>query len=118
MRTEALSPSIEARLSALERQVTRWRRAAVFTVFVLGIGATMAFMQLGPVPLDTGSLTLHGSRGASVTLTLRPSCDLEARFTGITGIGPNGRGSGLALVNPAGREVVRLGEPSARPLGR
>jgi len=114
---EKLSPTVEVRLSALERQVAWWQRATVATLFVLAIGGTMAFQQLAPRPLEASSLTLRAPRGAAVTLSLRPSGDLEARFSRSADTAPRGPGgSSFVLVNPDGREVLRLGEPSARQL--
>src|SRR4051812_29763373 len=117
MTCEKPAPSVEARLESLERQIARWRRAALCTVFVLAIGGTMAFRHLVPGPLEASSLTLRGSRGAAVTLSLRPSGDLEARFTRSADPVPRGPGgNGFALVSPDGREVLRIGEVSARQL--
>jgi hypothetical protein len=116
MRSEAQAPGVDARLDALERQVTWWRRAAIGAVFVLAIGGTMAFRKLAPGPLEATSLTLRAAQGA-VTLSLRPSGDLEARFSRSAGGAPQiGAGSALVLVNPDGREVIRIGAPTARQL--
>jgi hypothetical protein len=116
MGSETRVPGVEARLDALERQVTVWRRAAIGAVFVLAIGGTVAFRQLAPVPLEATSLTLRAARGA-VTLSLRPSGDLEARFSrSADNASLVGAGSALVLVNPDGREVIRIGAPSARQL--
>lgn len=112
---ERLSPPVAARLEALERQAAWWRRATVCALFVLAIGGTMAFRRLTPGPLEATSLTLRAPRGAAVTLSLGTSGDLEAHFAGgadATLHGP--RGNGLVLVNPEGREVVRIGEPFVR----
>lgn len=110
------SAAVEARLFALERQVTWWRRATLSVLFGLAIGGTLAFRQLAPGPLEASSLTLRG-QGAAVAFSLRPSGDLELRFSRSTeAAGPFVRGIGVALVNPAGREVLRIGDPSARQL--
>ena len=116
MSGETHAPAIGARLDALERQITWWRRAAICSVFVLAIGGTMAFRQLAPGPIEATSLTLRAARG-TVTLSLRPSGDLEARFSrSAENPPPLGAGSGLVLVNPDGREVMRIGAPTARQL--
>jgi hypothetical protein len=113
---ENLSPSVEARLDALERQVGRWRATAGM-MLVLAIGGTMAFRQLVPGPLEASSLTLRGQRGASVTLSVRSSGDLEARFSRSSNPAPHLPGGiGLVLVDPAGREVLRMGDASPRQL--
>ena len=112
-----VSPSVEVRLGALERQVAWWRRAAVGMLFVLAMAGTMAFQRLAPGPLEASSLTLRAPRGAAVTLSLRPWGDLEARFSRSVDPTPRGpSGSAFVLVNPDGREVLRLGDPSARQL--
>jgi len=116
MTRENLSLSVEARLHVLESQVAWWRRAAVCALFVLAISGTMAFRQLAPGPLEATSLTLRAPRGA-VTLSLRPSGDLEARFSRSADPVPRGQGGGaFVLVSPDGRELLRIGEPSARQL--
>jgi hypothetical protein len=116
MRGETQAGGIEARLDALERQVTWWRRAAIGVVFVLAIGGTLAFRQVAPGPIEATSLTLRTVRGA-VTLSLRTSGMLEARFSrSADNPPPIGEGSGLVIVNPEGREVMRIGAPSARQL--
>jgi len=117
MSSETQAPGFEARLDALERQVTVWRRAAIGAVFVLAIGGSMAFRQLAPAPLEATSLILRGVRGAAVTLSLRPSGELEARFSrSAENAPPMAEASGLVLVNPDGREVMRIGAPTARQL--
>ena len=117
MLNEPLSPSVDARLKALEHQVTWWRRAAIGALFVLGIGGTVAFQRVAPGPLEASSLTLRAPQGAAVTLSLRSSGDLEARFSGTADPAQRalGRG-GFALVDPAGREVLRIGEFAPRQL--
>ena len=116
MRGDPRTDGIEARLDALERQITWWRRAALGAVSVLAIGGTMAFRQLAPGPIEASSLTLRAARGA-VTLSLRPSGELEARFSrSADNSPPIGGGSGMVLVNPDGREVMRIGAPTARQL--
>jgi hypothetical protein len=73
-----------------------------------------AFRQPGNAGALEGSrLTIHGAQGRDVTFSLRPSGELEARFSRGAGAGP---GAALVLVNPAGREVAHLGEPVARQL--
>jgi hypothetical protein len=86
-------------------------------LFVLAIAGTVGFQQRAPGPLEASSLTLRAPRGAAVTLSLRPSGDLEARFGRNADPTPRGAGgNAFVLVNPDGREVLRLGEPSARQL--
>ena len=108
MTCEQRASSVEARLDALERQAAVWRRIAICTLCMLAIGGTMAFRQLAPGPLESSSQTMLAPRGDAVTLSLRPSGALEARFSRSA--------AGLTLVNPGGREVLRLGDPSARQL--
>ena len=113
--------SIEARLTLLERQVKWWRFAAVSLVFTLVLGGVTAFQLPGTAgKIEATSLTLRNSPwGGSVTLSLRSSGDLEARFTRASGSPQQGAGvAGIALVNADGREVARLGEPTSRQLGR
>jgi hypothetical protein len=112
--------SIEARLALLERQVKWWRLAAVGMVAALVLGGVTAFQQPGgAAKLEATSLTLRNAWGGSVTLSLRPSGDLEARFSRASGSPPQGHGvAGIVLVNADGREVARLGEPTSRQLGR
>jgi hypothetical protein len=110
-------PAVEARLSVLERQVAWWRRATVAALLVLALGGTLAFQQGVPGPVEASSVTLRAARGAAVTLSLRPSGELEARFSGSVQAMPRGQaGSAFVLVDPGGREVLRLGGPSARQL--
>ncbi|HEX7941012.1 MAG TPA: hypothetical protein VF488_04375, partial [Gemmatimonadaceae bacterium] len=111
------SAAVEARLNAVERQLTWWRRATLVTLVGLAIGGTMAFRQPAPGALEGSTLTLRGPNGSAVALSLRPSGDLELRFSRSPDAARSGPGaSGVALVNPAGREVLRIGEPSARQL--
>ena len=113
---EKLVPSVDDRLEALERQVAMWRRATVCTLSVLAVGGMMAFRQLAAPALAASSLTLRTAH-STVTLSLRASGDLEARFSRDDDNGPRPvGGSGLALVNPSGREVLRIGDVSARQL--
>jgi hypothetical protein len=117
----AASPSSsEARLAILERQVKWWRLIAVGLVAALVLGGVTAFQQpSGAGKLEATSLTLRNARGGSVTLSLRSSGDLEARFSRASGSPPQGSAvAGLVLVNADGREVARLGEPTSRQLGR
>jgi hypothetical protein len=117
----AASPSpIEARLAILERQLKWWRLGAVGALVALVLGGVTAFQQPGGIgKLDATSLTLRNARGASVTLSLRSSGDLEARFSRAAGSAvPELSVAGLVLVNADGREVARLGEPTSRQLGR
>jgi hypothetical protein len=112
--------SIEARLALLERRV-KWRRLAMIgLVSVLVLGGVTAFQQPGGVgKLEATTLTLRNAWGGSVTLSLRSSGDLEARFSRASGPPSQGSGvAGIVLVNPDGREVARLGEPTSRQLGR
>jgi hypothetical protein len=118
----ASSPSsTEARLASLERQVKWWRLAAVGLVAALVLGSVTAFQQPGTTgKLEAASLTLRNSWGGSVTLSLRPSGDLEARFSRASGTAPQawvGK-AGLVVVKADGREVARLGEPTSQQLGR
>ena len=112
--------SIEARLALLERQVKWWRLAAAAMVAILVVGGVTAFQQPGSIgKLEATSLTLRNSWGASVTLSLRSSGDLEARFSRASGTPSQASGvAGIVLVSPDGREVARLGEPTSRQLGR
>ena len=112
--------SIEERLALLERQVKWWRLAAVALVAVLVLGGVTAFQQPGgAVNLEATSLTLRNSWGGSVTLSLRSSGDLEARFSRASGTPQQALGkAGLVVVSADGREVARLGEPMSRQLGR
>jgi hypothetical protein len=111
------STSVESRLTTLERQVAWWRLATVCALGLLALGGTMALRRPVPGPLETNSLTLLTARGRSVTLSLRPSGELEARFgRGSASEALGVRGTGLVLVDPQGRDVARLGEPSARQL--
>jgi hypothetical protein len=117
MKKSTTAASLDHRVAALEHQVVVWRRAAACALVLLALGGTMAFRQLAPGPIEASSLTLHGQRGTAVTLSLRPSGDLEARFKNGTEPAPLMRGgSGFSIVNPEGREVLRLGSPSARQL--
>jgi hypothetical protein len=110
--------SVEARLARLERQVKWWRFTAIGLVAALVLGGVTAFQQPGS-KLDATSLTLRNAWGGSVTLSLRSSGDLEARFSRASGSPPQGLGvAGLVLVNAEGREVARLGEPTSRQLGQ
>ena len=109
--------SLNQRLTALEHQVTYWRRAAAAALALLVLGATMAFSQLAPGPIEASSLTLRGPRGSAVTLSLQASGDLEARFSNGADAASLARGgSGFSLVGPSGREVARIGSPTARQL--
>jgi hypothetical protein len=112
--------SIEARLALLERQVMWWRLAAIGMVVALVLGGVTAFQQPGgAAKLEATSLTLRNAWGGSVTLSLRSSGDLEARFSRASGSPPQGYGvAGIVLLNADGREVARLGEPTSRQLGR
>jgi hypothetical protein len=112
--------SIEARLALLERQVKWWRLAAIGMVSALVLGGLTAFQQPGgAATLDATSLTLRNASGGSVTLSLRSTGALEARFSRASGSPPQGFGvAGIVLVNADGREVARLGEPTSRQLGR
>jgi len=116
----AFPPSTEARLATLERQVKWWRVATLGTLAALVLGGATAFRQPGAVgPLEATSLVLRNADGTSVTLSLRPLGDLEARFGQASGGSlPEVRVAGLVLVNAAGREVGRLGEPTMRRLGQ
>ena len=116
----ASAASIEARLARLERQVKWWRFAAIGLVVALVLGGVTAFQQPnGAAKLDAASLTLRNAWGRNVTLSLRPSGDLEARFGRASGSPPQGSGvAGLVVVNADGREVARLGEPTSRQLGQ
>lgn len=107
---------LEVRLDAAERQAKRWRRVALGMVTLLALGGAMAFRHTdAPGPLEGSSLTLTNPQGRAVRLSLRPSGELELRFTGDeTDAGPQRDNTGLILVSRTGREVVRLGEPSAR----
>jgi hypothetical protein len=109
--------SLDQRLAVLERQVSFWRGASACALVLLILAGTMAFRRLAPGPIEASSVTLHGPRGSAVTLSLQASGDLEARFRNSGESVPLMRGgSGLSLVNPSGREVVRIGSPMARPL--
>jgi len=112
--------SIEARLALLERQMKWWRLAAISLAGALVLGGVTAFQQPGgAAKLEATSLTLRNAWGGSVTLSLRSSGDLEARFSRLPGAIPQGFGAaGIVLVNADGREVARLGEPTSRQLGR
>jgi hypothetical protein len=112
--------SIEARLALLERQVKWWRLAAIGMVVALGLGGVTAFQQPGgAAKLEATSLTLRNASRGSVTLSLRSSGDLEARFRRAAGTAAQGYGvAGIVLGNADGREVARLGEPTSRQLGR
>ena len=75
--------------------------------------------EVAMAKLDAASLTLRNAWGRNVTLSLRPSGDLEARFGRASGSPPQGSGvAGLVVVNADGREVARLGEPTSRQLGQ
>jgi hypothetical protein len=111
--------SSEARLAILERQVKWWRLVTVGLVAALVLGGLTAFQQPGAGKLEATSLTLHNASGGRVTLSLRSSGDLEARFSRATGSPLKGLAvAGLVVVNADGREVARLGEPTSRQLGR
>ena len=118
IRMEA-SASVETRLAVLERQVSLWRLASLSTVGLLALAGFVACDRAAPHALEAASVTLVSpGGGGSVTLTLRPSGVLEAKFSRAPGAEPAGSaGSGLVLVDPRGREIVHLGEPIARPLG-
>jgi hypothetical protein len=116
----ASSASIEARLALLERQMNWWRFAAIGLVAALVLGGVTAFQQPNAAAkLEATSLTLRNSWGGSVTLSLRSSGDLEARFNRASGSAPRSFGvAGIVVVNADGREVARLGEPTSRQLGQ
>ena len=116
----ASSASLEARLALLERQVKWWRLAAIGLVGALVLGGVTAFQQPGSAAkLEATSLTLRNAWGGSVTLSLRASGDLEARFSRASGSSPQTPGkAGLVVVNADGREIARLGEPTSQQLGR
>lgn len=117
MTTVTVSLSIEARLAMLERRLVLWRRLAVCIAILLGLAGGLGFRRLAPGPLEASSLTFVGTRGNTVTLSLRPSGELEARFgQRAQSAMPLPVAAGLVLVSPRGRELVRLGEPSARQL--
>lgn len=125
---DALPAAVELRLVSLERELGWWRRAAGAAIVLLAAVGTMAFRQLAPGALEASSVTIRAPQGNAVTLSVRPSGDLEARFSGARGAGARsstpygdvdiGRpgASGLAFVNPAGREVLRIGDPAVRQL--
>jgi hypothetical protein len=117
MTDPANSPSLDARLTTLERQLVLWRRLALGALGVLGLAAVLGFQRPAPGPLEGSSLTLQGVRGGVVTLSLRPTGELEARFTQGPGSAASHTDAGaLVIVSRQGREIVRLGEPSARQL--
>ena len=96
----------------------RWRNTAVVCALLLGATAFTTFRQGTSRSLDADSLTLHGAHGNSVTLSIAPNGELEARFDRGT-TAPNGSpGLSLVLVDANGRIVARVGEPVARPLAR
>lgn len=116
MPDSTVTSSLDVRLTALERQMAWWRVAALAGAALLGVLGVSAFRQPGPHTIESDSLTLRGAQGASVTLAVTPTGDLEARFAGRTAERPQiVRGSALVLVDPAGRVVARLGGPTARP---
>ena len=117
MTEPAASPSLDARVASLERQLVRWRRLALATASLLLLAAVLGFHRAAPGPLEGTRLTLHNERGMTVTLSLRPTGELEARFRqGAESPTPNAPSGALVIVSPQGREIVRLGEPTARPL--
>ena len=118
MRTLDDAALIPARLAKLEREAKRWRIAAVVMTLLLGATALTAFQfQAAPSkPVDAESLTLHGARGTSVTLSLNASGELEAQFERGTSGPQVSRGGALVLLDADGRPVARLGPPVARQL--
>jgi hypothetical protein len=124
MKEDCLSVAVEARLTSLERELTYWRGAAGLALVALAAAGTMAFRHGAPGALEASSLTIMASQGNAVTLSVRSSGELEARFSGTrsvtSGLGDSGArqnvSAGLAIVNPSGREVIRIGDPATRQL--
>jgi hypothetical protein len=117
MSTSIPSHSIESRLANLERQLVLWRRLAIGALGMILLTGGLAFRRAAPGPLEGTSLTLLGARGSAVVLSLRPSGELEARFRqGAENASLEHVSSSLVLVGPHGREVVRIGHPTARQL--
>ena len=125
MITPAGSPSIESRLTAMERQLLLWRRLALALVGLVALTGALGFRHLAPGPLEGTSLTLHNASGGTVALSLRPEGELEVQFRqgkvrfmpgAERTVMPAPASSAVVIVSPQGREVVRLGEPMARPL--
>lgn len=128
MKNDELAAAVEIRLVSLERELGWWRRAAGAAIVVLAAGGTMAFRQMAPGALEASSVTIRAPQGNAVTLSVRPSGDLEARFSGASGVDARSStafgdvgirrpgASGLAFVSPSGREVLRIGDPAVRQL--
>jgi|SRR5579884_3391689 len=116
MPDSTVSSSFDARLALLERRMAWWRIASLAGAALVGLLGMSAFRQPAPRAIESDSLTLRGAQGASVTLTLTPVGDLEARFARSATERPQVvRGSALVLVDPSGHVVARLGGPTSRP---
>ncbi|HYV97790.1 MAG TPA: hypothetical protein VE967_10070 [Gemmatimonadaceae bacterium] len=119
---------LESRIVNLERSMRRWKSAAVLACALGGGAAAAAFRLPQQHVIDADRIVLHSigdSTGRAapnrrIELSVGAYGGLSATFardsvpSGNVAISP----SELRLTDERGREVGRLGAPSARPLGK